>query len=304
MSKKGIGWRVLSKRLVPRLPGVASFRGGFVKPREAVIDAYFRARPTPPKQTLELTIAKQKITVKVRTHALAPVPAGFELVAAAPYASFTGVHPGAAIAIKLGNGKREYGALCALLADDRDAAEPTHFMTCGHIFLPGSPAGTPVHGGNSATTVIGKLVTNLLDKASNKRDAALVELTPQGRGFAVVAGQPGPKLDGVLDAALIYNRNCRTWQPTTQDESQPTRTGTTTTDAYVNAPLWGGIDVVGVIATSANVSDYGDSGTVLASTQELVIGSCTGSDPDKSLFEPLGRVLDEISQNLTVWRNP
>jgi hypothetical protein len=303
MPKKGIGWRVLSKRLVSRLPGVASFRGGFVKPREVVIDAYYRGA-VPPKQTLELSIAKQKITVKVRTHALAPVPAGFGIVAATTGISFTGVHPGAAIAIKLGNGRFEYGAICALLADDADAAQPTHLMTCGHIFEPGSPQGTPVRGGNSATTVIGTLDTNLLDKASNKRDVALVELTPQGRGFAVLAGQPGPRLDDVCDAALIFNRKCRTWQPTTGDESQQTRTAATTTDAWVDAPLWGGIDVVGVIATSANVSDYGDSGTILASTQELAIGSCTGSDPDTSVFEPLGRALDEIPQNLTVWRNP
>ena len=306
---RGIGWRELARRLAPRLPGAISFRGGFVKPRKVQIDAFYRG-DVPKRHELEITIRRTPIVVVVRTHAAAPLPelvppGSIGLTSAVGGAAFTGVHPGAAIAIELSDGSTELGAICALLAPAEDDYQPTHLITCGHIFEPKSKA-TEVYGGDGAgpPVVIGTLVKNLLDRAGNPRDVALVELTADGAAIAL-AGGPGPKLVGCYDAALIFNRNCRTYRPTIGDSSRDTRSGSGTINVHVDSSIWpGGFSVEEVIATSARVSDFGDSGTILASTQDIAIGSCTGSDPAKSFFEPLGRALDEIPKALTVWRNP
>ncbi len=304
MPKKGIGWRVLSKRLVPRLPGVASFRGGFLKPREAVIDAYYRGT-VPPKQTLELSIAKQKITVKVRPHRLptprSQPPAAFAIAGV----SFTGVHPGARIAIPLGGSSYELGAICALLAPQADAGAPTHLLTCGHIFRPGSSK-TKVRGGDAISECdIGILDTNLLDESSDPRDVALVTLTTDGVNLAIRQNQPGPHLDDYFDPNAIFGLDCRTWRPTTVGYANST-TADDVTNVHLKAPLWpNGIDLVEVIPTVSVVSRQGDSGTILATRdrQACAIGSCSGNDGSSSFFEPIGRALDELSAGLTVWRN-
>jgi hypothetical protein len=290
---------VLSKRLVAKLPGVVRFHGRQVKPRRWKIEAYYRG-VAPAPAPLELTIGGVEITVDVVAHALPPID--LEVTELAQFA-FTGVYPGGSIAIDHAAG-REYGAICALLARP-GATQPSHLVTCGHMFPPGAQ-GLDVVGGDGSERVIGTLVTNLLDRSQRSRDVALVRLTPDGVGLAL-AGGPGPKLVDYASASSIFNLNVRTFRPTMGDYSTTTKTSSAVMNAYVTADLWPqGFNVEGVIATSAVVSQPGDSGTVLATNKPVAIGSCTADDGGQSIFEPLGRAIDDELKpkfQLTLWRN-
>jgi hypothetical protein len=305
-------WRVLARRIAARLPP------GFVRFQTAATDhtrldvlAFYLAA-APEVAPFTLTIGSAQLRVEVRTRALSAPPRprsfdAFERSVATPGVVFTGVHPGAAIAIDLGNGAHELGAICVLLSRDPAAAQPTHLITCGHMFPPRSKATDVIAGQLGEEAVIGQLVVNLLERAQQRRDVALIKLTPTGSEWAT-AKSPGPKLGDYFPANRVFHRSARTFQPTTGKYSPETRTAGDTVSAVVTSKQWpGGFAVEGVISTESAVSKPGDSGTILAAVDApIAIGSCSASDGGQSLFEPVGRVIDDVlapRYQLTLWRN-
>ncbi len=300
VGSKRIRWPALSKRLAERWPD-ARFQAGPI--RDNTVEVELFARPpivaVPP---FWLTIDGVKLRVVVVVMPLAPfsVAPGLGLTGGI---SFTGVHPGAAIAIDHTDGVRHHGGICALLARSATASRPTHLLTCGHIFEKGEESDViAADGPNSDEVVIGTLISNLLEKQI-QRDVALVELSDDGASIALAGG--GPRLKNASSA--VTNLRSRTYQPTLAGFSTWTKTAAKTVNAHVPSTTWaGGFDVQGVIGTLAKVSSPGDSGTVLLADTGDGVGSCTASDGGKSIFEPLARALTafESKFHLKIWRNP
>jgi hypothetical protein len=300
-----VSWRVLARRIAKRLPpGFLRFEAGAIERKRLLVVAYYR-RPAPEVEGFTLKIAAQQISVDVRTKVV-PRPRVPTLRSTAAGVAFSGVHPGAGIAVDIGGGVEELGGICALLAADATATEPSHLLTCGHVFPPKSKHTEVSAGFGGSVQPIGTLVVNLLEK-TDPLDIALVALNPLGRSWAT-AGGPGPKLADYFPAHLIFNRSCRTYKPTTGRYSSITSTEGATINAHITSRLWpGGFSVQGVIATTSAVSIPGDSGTVLStSSPPIAIGSCSASDGSHSLFEPIGRAIEDVFEpryNLTLWRN-
>jgi hypothetical protein len=300
-------WRTLSKRLVKRLPGAVRFQGGAIKNKRITIDAFYGG-PPPTVDDISITIDGVVIRVRVNTHAL-PTP---EKGPHGSTVAFTGVHPGASIAVDVPGGRRR-GGICAVFARASDPTTPTHFVTCGHLFPPGASATKVIAARNSnhAEVSVGTLVVNLLGSSTKPLDVALVALTVEGVNLARRGG--GVSLEDVLPANSIFNLDVHTWRPTLGGFSSQTQTASTTTNAHIDSSLWpNGFDVTDVIATTGSVSIPGDSGTILAidpqSTTDVVnaIGSCSASDGGQSLFEPLDRAIARFASTvqLTLWRMP
>lgn len=298
-------WDAVSATLAARLPAGSSFEVARSDPRSIVVDVFGLAGPLP---ALEVAIraGDADVQVALRAHERGH---SFALRRLLP-ARYSGVHPGAAFDVPIGDRRLEHGAICALLAPRDDAGEPTHFLTCGHVFPP--PGGPRVvvaalHEGAEAKP-IGILVRNLLAEEP-RRDVALVELYPRGRQLARVSTL-GPPLIGHLEANAVFGRRARAWRPTRRGYSDEVGTGAGPFHGHVDDPtgLWpGGFRVDGVIRTTAAISAPGDSGAVLATVDPahpVALGSCTASDDRSSLFEPIGRALAALASThpLTIWR--
>lgn len=265
--------------------GVAEARGDTI-----VIDAYF-AGPPPSLAPTRLERKGGAVQVIVRTREIEDIQPRSR--AQVPY---SGVHEGAAIGALIGT-RAEQGAIAALLATAEGAPRPTHLLTCGHIFAPGA-AQTRVQaaaGPGGSPVVIGRLAASLLDVATgDPRDVALVELTVEGATLAL-AGGPGPRLVDYLPGDMVFGRQARTYRPT-RGAFDAAATTPGPFHARVEARLWpGGFDVDGVAATDRRVSSPGDSGTILATPDDIALGSCTGHNPACSLYEPIGRAIDALA---------
>lgn len=297
-------WRRLSRRLTKRLHGALRFQTDSTGSKRIEVTAFYPA-PAPEIAPFRITLDGAAIQIVVRTVALPAVAPEFQAKRITPSTAFTGVYPGAAIAIDVGGGAREFGAICALLARD-GASAPSHLVTCGHMFPPGSRS-TSIIGadGSGGEDEIGTLVVNLLDRRTGSLDIALVALNPVGVA-AARSGGPGPRFQGYFDADNIFNRTCRMFRATIGGYSRWTTTAAGTTSAHIRSEQRpGGFDVTGVIATDAALSMVGDSGGPLLSPDPpTVIGSCTASDGGQSLFEPLGRAIDNVFHprfQITLW---
>lgn len=287
-------WRELASEIAKRLPrGYLHFRTERLGDDAVAIIAVYRGNAPPPVDPFDVGHRHVTVRTKIVVDALV-----------APR-HFDGVYAGAAIVADLGGGKREYGAICAFVAPPGQP-QPTHAVTCGHMF-PAGAIGCGVLGGTGNPQPIGTLWQNFLD-AADPRDVALVELN--GYGQACVAnGGPGPKLVDYLPDDQIFGLTCKSYRPTIANYSQATTTAISSTSAHVSSTLRpDGFDLEDVIATIAEVSISGDSGTVLATTDEpIAIGSCSASGGRQSLFEPIGRALDEIIRphfSLQFWKSP
>src|SRR6185295_15670995 len=113
---------------------------------------------------------------------------------------------------------RELGGVSVLL-QPRRGGDPTHLLTCGHLFPPraGEIAVLAARSPDSPQVRVGTLVLNLLDGDSGPpRDVALVALTPDGVAMAL-AGGPGPVIGDYLPADDVFGQTAHAFQPTRAD---------------------------------------------------------------------------------------
>jgi hypothetical protein len=295
----GVAWELLATELRRHLRGARRFGVQRTTPGHVVIAAHYDGAP-PAIEAFEVSIDGVRLTVEVVTYRkAAPSPT------AKGNPGFTGLHPGAAIAARISSTTSELGGVAVLL-QPHSGGNPTHLLTCGHLFPPraGEVAVFAAKSPSSPRVRIGMLVRNLLDADNDPpRDVAVVALTPDGVAMAF-AGGPGPVIGDYLPDDDVFDQTARAFQPTRANYSSTTHT-TGPFDEHVDSPLWpGGFDVSGVVGTDAAVCVLGDSGTVLATLDDpaIAVGVCSASDGDMSLFEPVGRVLRAIANmELQLW---
>lgn len=303
-----VAWIELSSHLNGRLQNVVRF--GIAEPassKRVIIDAYYR-NTAPTIAPFDIAVHGLDLAIEVQTHVLPPVQCIPRIAKrfTAYGIPFTGVHPGAAIITKL-----ERGGICALLGKSSAAqstvAWPTHLLTCGHMFPPGA-YGVPVLAAKTShgsIVQIGTLARNLLEPEHGALpvDAAVVELTPDGRAMAM-AGGPGPVIRNCLPEDQVFGQTVRAFCPTRVAFSAATQTRGPFTQ-HVRASLWPhGFEITGVFGTAMAITKAGDSGGPgVMSDPHVALGSCSATDGDMSLFEPLERVLRAVApMKLTLWR--
>ncbi|MFN0249377.1 MAG: hypothetical protein ACKV2T_21000 [Kofleriaceae bacterium] len=286
-------WGAVSPRVRAQLPDVERFHVSKAYKRRIIVEAYVRSPVTIPEFTI--SIGRFTLRVQVNVHVLRD-DEGLESVGVI---KFTGLHPGAAIAVDV-TGGRTRGGICALLAP-AGAAAPTHFVTCGHIFPPsGTNTRVIAAAKNGPEVMVGTLVENRLQRAV-KRDVSLVKIEAAG---AALVGTGGPKLTSWYSKNNVFGRHGYTHKPTTQKPSAITTTGDEMVPTWIQAPMWGGYDLDSVLPTADEVLVRGDSGTILCTQAGIAMGSAVAIDGGESLFEPLGRTLELFtSHGLTLWRN-
>jgi len=296
----GVVWEALARALRAHLHGPRRFGVERVMPGHVVIVAHYDGTPRAIAPFV-VEVNGVRLTIEVHGRRRSPSPA-----VAKGVVSFTGLHPGAAIAARVSASTSELGGVAVLLTPRGGDGNPTHFLTCGHLFPPhaGAIAVFAARASSAKRLQIGTLVRNLLEAGDEQaRDVAVVALTPDGVAMALDGG-PGPVVADYLPADDVFGQEAHAFQPTRNDYSSKIRT-TGPFDEHVDAPLWpGGFDVSGVVGTDAPVSGLGDSGTILATLDEpaIAVGVCSASDGDTSLFEPVGRALRAIAtMDLQLW---
>jgi hypothetical protein len=203
---------------------------------------------------------------------------------------FSGLHPGAAIAVRgLTPG---HGAIACLLGK---RSGPTHALTAGHIF-PRGALGERVFAAASPSASprsVGKVVANFLDHQGV--DAALIELNAVGIDLV---SQQGPRLSDFASEISCFDKLVRSFLATTNDFSREVVTERAPMDAHLLAPTRGVFLVKNVIPTDGEVTNAGDSGTVLCSgaSNDLALGVCSGGLGHHSVFEPMERVLQLVNR--------
>jgi hypothetical protein len=106
----------------------------------------------------------------------------------------------------------------------------------------------------------------------------------------------------------VFAREVRAYRPTQRGFSEVTTTSTGPFHGHIDdVDGWpAGFDVDGVVATVGRITVPGDSGTILATTEPSArgIGSCTASNSQASLFEPIARALRLLRPlfHLQLWR--
>ncbi len=202
---------------------------------------------------------------------------------------FDGLHPGAAIVTRAG----ARGAISALLTNN--GSDPTHAITAGHLFAPSSVGGKVQCAASpgSPASDVGELIANFLDDAS--LDVALIELNPKGQSMV---SDLGPPLARMLAANDVWSEPVRAWLPTANSYSNPSVTLGSPLDVLVEAPTRGQYVVRGVVCTEHELTQVGDSGTVLVtgSTNRTAVGSCIGGFGARSVFEPFARAFAACRQ--------
>jgi hypothetical protein len=206
-------------------------------------------------------------------------------------AVYTGLHPGAAISTQGTVGGT--GAIACLL---RRGAAPSHALTAGHLFRPGSN-GAPVFAAKSGTSPVqvGSLIANFLD--TDDVDAAVIALDAAGVAM-VTAG--GPALSDFLAETSIFGKQAIAFLATTNDFSRETTTSPGPMDALLEAPTRGNFWVRGGVGSDGEVTNAGDSGTILSSgaSSQFAVGTCSGVLGTHSVFEPFARVIDLVQRNI------
>jgi len=296
----GVEWEALAEQLRRHLHGARRFGVLRATPGHVVVVAHYDGTP----RTVEPFVVEVdgvRLTIEVHARRRSASPPSAKGIAA-----FTGLHPGAAIAARVSASTSELGGV-ALLLEPRDGdGNPTHFLTCGHLFPPhaGGVAVFAARASSAKRLHVGTLVRNLLDAGNEpQRDVAVVALTPDGVAMALEGG-PGPVIADYLPADDVFSQEARAFQPTRGAYSSTVHTIGPFSE-HVDAPLWpGGFDINGVVGTDAPVSELGDSGTILTTLDDpaIAVGVCTASDGDTSLFEPVGRALRAIAtMELQLW---
>lgn len=167
-----------------------------------------------------------------------------------------------------------------------------HDGTAGHIF-PVAAVGTSVFAataaGNSVRTV-GRLVANFLDDSG--ADVAVLALTAAGTNMVVDSA--GPILTDYLAERSVWGKLTRAFLATTSDFSRETSTTDGPLDALLSAPTRGNFWVRSVLGTDGEVTNAGDSGTVLCTgaSNQYAVGTCSGLFGLHSVFEPFARAMD------------
>jgi hypothetical protein len=206
--------------------------------------------------------------------------------------AYSGVHPGAVVTVRGSTPGR--GALACLLGA---VGAPTHALTAGHVFPDGS-IGASVFAAASAGSpeqAIGTVVANFLD--SEQADGAVIELSSAGQSLVTSAGPP---LSDFVAERSAFGKVCRAFLATTNDFSRETETEPKAMDALLGAPTRGSFWVRGAIPTDGEITNEGDSGTVLCTgaTSSLAVGVCAGALGAHSIFEPIARLLDLARQQV------
>jgi hypothetical protein len=199
---------------------------------------------------------------------------------------YSGVHPGATITMRGTTPGR--GALGCILSRGNG---PTHALTAGHLFTSGSIGSSVFAATSPAAPVraIGTLVANYLD--SSEADAALIELNPTG---VAMVNTNGPRLSDFIGFDGSFLKLVRAFLATGNDFSREVSTGDGPMDALLSAPTRGTFLSRNTIPTDGEITNSGDSGTILCTgaSNQFAVGLCSGALGAHSVFVPFSRALE------------
>ena len=227
-------------------------------------------------------------------------------------ASFTGLHPGAAIRVPATGELASVGCLLG------SAAGPRFLLTAGHVFAEGGDAGEAVWAAptpEEKPSCVGHLVANLLETRDRRRlgldapiDVALVELTDDGVAMAN-ATRPRFSPGGIMRSSAADDGPAQVFSWLSGDFSAEAQVTTLPTAVHFDSAARGFYTVSGVLGTHPCITEFGDSGTALlsADADRLLIGLCVGAYRVQSIFEPLDRALGALRTTfspLQGWNNP
>jgi hypothetical protein len=205
---------------------------------------------------------------------------------------YSGVHAGAVISTA---GRRAGRAAIGCLLTNDDA--PTHLLTAGHLFGPGQRGSLvfAASGPSAPLRRIGRLSLNLLDDSGT--DAALIELNAAGRQLVC---ERGPHLRDYLTLRDVWGRQARAFLASGGDYSRETTTAAGPTDVFLSAPTRGVFRVTETIATEGELTNAGDSGTVLCSgaSNQFALGLCAGAMGAHSFFVPLDPIMARLHREV------
>lgn len=223
---------------------------------------------------------------------------------------FSGLHSGAPIVAGAGTVAEAGGVGCLLTTGGK---RPTHLITAGHLFYPGSPQPPPVFAGVPGSTTpveCGRLLVNLLDETARAEfqiDAALVELSDTK---LIDQGPPpgAPSLTDVESVVQGQSYSVQAYRPTANSPSRVVSAQLLPNVIHLPAaPRPGFLVLEDVLQTSMPITQRGDSGTILftASAPRRAVGSCVGRLGTSALFEPVSRSLQLFQRSIPgirLWR--
>lgn len=221
---------------------------------------------------------------------------------------WSGLHPGAAIAVGSGAGLVTRGGVSCLLAA---GGEPRWLLTAGHL-LPADPSPSPDGrwrlyaaplGG--APREVGVCVGSLLDDpgADTPRDAAIFQLHPAGQAIVRVVD---PRVFGAA-ADVSHPVRAQVLRSTTAEFSPPVLARPLLAELTFHARYRPAYRVSRPLETEWAVTIPGDSGAPLAAVEgRSLLGLTVGGFAEQSIFEPLSEVIARLSArmnvNLELWR--
>jgi hypothetical protein len=171
----------------------------------------------------------------------------------------------------------------------------THALTAGHVF-PLAAAGTKVFAAetNQSEVEVAEVVANFLD--DHGVDSALLRLNSVG---VAMVNRRGPRLTDFLPERSNWRKLTRAFLATSHDYSREVHTGDRPLDVLLSAPTRGAFWVRGVIPTDGEITNAGDSGSVLCTgaSNALAVGSCSGVLGAHSVFEPISRSMDLVQRD-------
>jgi hypothetical protein len=223
---------------------------------------------------------------------------------------FSGLHLGAPIVAGTGRAAEAGGVAC-FLTDN--GADPTHFVTAGHLFAPG--AGIPVFAGAPGTLIpiqCGVVQANLLEESTPSTfevDAALVRIV--GNNWfreESPADAPNPtQIENVVHGQVY---NTQAYLPTAFYRSNATTARLLPNVVYPDSGVRSRALVLeDVVWTAQPITQPGDSGTILfeRDPSTSAVGSCIGRVGMNALFEPLCRSIALFARSvpgIRLWRRP
>jgi hypothetical protein len=259
--------------------------------REFVLNTYVVRKLSDPKHPVpELTVILGKRSVTIVPNVIATGRKARADFGARP--TYSGVHAGAVISTF---GPRAGRAAIGCLLTTGDA--PTHFLTAGHLFAPGQRGRSVLAGSDPSAPLrrVGRLSLNLLDDSDT--DAALIELSAAGKGLV---RERGPKLRDYLALRDVWRRQARAYLASGGDYSRETTTAAGPSDVFLTAPTRGVFRVTGAIATEGELTNAGDSGTVLCAgaSNQFALGLCAGAMGAHSFFVALDPIMARLHREV------
>jgi hypothetical protein len=214
---------------------------------------------------------------------------------------FTGLHPGAQIVSKL-PGKTSVGAVSLLI---QTGGALQYLVTAGHLFPPGAN-GLSVWAAPQETQApisIGEVLFNLLDENTQlKLDVAVVQLNDRGIHLAeqTVTSSYYPKFSSTVPFSNLSGIEGQAFLPIEHQYSVKTVTEQYLFTGYMESEVWGKYEVTNVLQADHPITNEGDSGTALFSSQypTFAIGSCIGKLGQTTLVEYFDRSMRVIQQLL------